>query len=76
VLLRVDPQQLDDVLARWNAAYAAQDEALAIDGKTLRNAIDRDARRCHVLSVVGHQSGTASPKKLNRNIRLVFDTRA
>jgi hypothetical protein len=63
VLIRVDPHALDQALARWNATYAAQDEALAIDGKTLRNAIDSDGRQCHVLSVVGHQSATPITQK-------------
>jgi hypothetical protein len=63
VRMRVDPQQLDQALARWNVAYAAHDQALAIDGKTLRNAIDGDGRQCHVLSAVGHQSGSTLAQK-------------
>ena len=39
VLIRVDPDRLDQALRAWNAQFAAEDEGLAIDGKTLCNAI-------------------------------------
>ena len=42
VLVRVDPDQLDRALQRFNAAHGADDEALAIDGKTMRNAVYTD----------------------------------
>ena len=63
LLIRVDPDHLDRALQRWNAQYGEQDEALAIDGKTMCNAIDSGGRQTHVLSVVGHQSGTALTQK-------------
>ena len=44
VLVRVDPAQLDRALQRWNDAHGAADEVLAIDGKTMCNAIYTDAR--------------------------------
>ena len=56
VLVRVDPAELDAALQRWNADFAAADDSLAVDGKTLCNAIDADGRQCHVLSAVGHNS--------------------
>ncbi len=59
VLIRVDPQQLDRALKRWNAAHGDADEALAIDGKTLCNALDEHGRQTHVMSVVGHDTHTA-----------------
>ncbi len=40
VLVRVDPVAFDQALQRWNEAHGAADERLAIDGKTMRNAID------------------------------------
>jgi len=40
VLIRVEPTHLDRALRRWNEVYAGQDESLAIDGKTMCNAID------------------------------------
>lgn len=56
VLTRVDPLLLDRALQAWNAQYAADDEGLAIDGKTMCNAIDEEARQTHILSAVGHQT--------------------
>ena len=54
VLVRVDPAELAAALQRWSADFAAADDSLAVDGKTLCNAIDADGRQCHVLSAVGH----------------------
>jgi hypothetical protein len=56
VLMRADPAELDQALQRWNAHYGAVDESLAIDGKTMCNAIDETGRQTHIMSVVGHQS--------------------
>jgi hypothetical protein len=63
VLIRVDPAQLDRALQRWNAAYGKADEGLAIDGKTLCNAIDAAGHQTHVISVVGHQTQTCYTQK-------------
>jgi hypothetical protein len=54
--MRTDPAELDQALQRWNAHYGAVDESLAIDGKTMCNAIDETGRQTHIMSVVGHQS--------------------
>jgi hypothetical protein len=62
VLVRVDPDALSAALQRWNLQYA-DDEALAIDGKTLCHAIDDDGRQTHVLGVVGHHSHTGYTQK-------------
>ena len=56
VLIRVDPGRLDRALQRWNQAYAQQDESLAIDGKTMCNAIDDQGYQTHIMSAIGHQS--------------------
>ena len=56
VLIRVGPVELDQAFQHWNTHYGAIDESLAIDGKTLCNAIDEAGRQTHVMSVVGHQS--------------------
>ncbi len=56
VLMRVDPVHLDRALQRWNDAYGQQDESLAIDGKTMCNAIDNQGYQTHIMSAVGHQS--------------------
>ena len=42
VLVRVDPDQLDRALQRFHAARGDDGEAIAIDGKTMRNAIHTD----------------------------------
>ena len=63
VLIRVDPVHLDRALQRWNQHYAEQDESLAIDGKTMRNAIDDQGYQTHILSVVGHQSKNCYTQK-------------
>lgn len=54
VLVRVEPGELDRALQRWNETYATQDESLAIDGKTMCNAIDDDGHQIHIMSAVGH----------------------
>jgi hypothetical protein len=48
---------------RWNETYAERDESLAIDGKTMCNAIDDQGHQTHVLSVVGHQSKNCYTQK-------------
>ena len=62
-LIRVDPEQLDLALQGWNEQFAEADESLAIDGKTLCNAIDEAGRQTHILGVVGHQTGRCHTKK-------------
>ena len=56
VLVRVDPVHLDQALQRWNACYGETDEALAIDGKTMRGAVDDEGRQTHILGLVGHET--------------------
>ena len=56
VMIRVDPEHLDHALQRWNEAYGQQDESLAIDGKTMKNAIDEQGHQTHIMSAIGHES--------------------
>ena len=64
VLIRVDPEALDRALHRWNARYGPVDERLAIEGQTMRHAIEGAGHPTHVMSVGGHTSTTGStPKK-------------
>jgi len=56
VLVRVDPVKLDLALQQWNAAFAKEDQSLAIDGKTMCNAIDAAGQQTHIMSVVGHET--------------------
>jgi hypothetical protein len=63
VLIRVDPAALDRAIQQWNQAYGSQDESLAIDGKTMRNAIDEHGRQIHIMSVVGQQTHACYTQK-------------
>ncbi len=63
VLVRVDPIELDQALQRWNEEYGSVDESLAIDGKTMCNAIDEDGRQVHIMSAIGHQSSQCYTQK-------------
>lgn len=63
VLIRVEPASLDRALQRWNETYAGEDESLAIDGKTLCNALDDQGHPTHVMSVVGHETQTCYTQK-------------
>jgi len=63
VLIRVDPAHLDRALRRWNEACAGEDESLAIDGKTMCNALDAPGHPTHVMSVVRHQTQTCYTQK-------------
>ena len=56
VLIRVKPSELDQALQQWNVQYGTIDESLAIDGKTMCNAIDDTGKQTHIMSAVGHQS--------------------
>lgn len=56
VLMRVNPTDLDAALQGWNAVHGIADESLAIDGKTMCNAIDDQGRQAHIMSVIGHDS--------------------
>jgi hypothetical protein len=63
VLIRVDPEHLDRALQRWNHAYAQDDKSLAIDGKTMCNAIDDHGYPTHIMSGIGHQSKNCYTQK-------------
>ncbi len=56
VLIKVDPDCLNKALIQWNNEYGIKDESLAIDGKTMCNAIDDNGRQAHIMSAVGHES--------------------
>lgn len=63
VLMRVEPEALDQALGVWNALWAPRDRSLAIDGKTLRRATDEQGLQVHVMSAVGHESKAAYTQK-------------
>jgi hypothetical protein len=56
LLIRIQPAELDRALQKWNDTYGRQDESLAIDGKTMCNALDDQGRQTHIMSVVGHET--------------------
>jgi hypothetical protein len=66
LMVRVDPDHLDRALQNWNTQFAPDDESLAIDGKTMCNAIDEDGRQTHIMSIVGHESNTCHTQKKSR----------
>lgn len=70
-LQRVDPQALDRLVGGWLGARQppaadgtaaddspVDDQAVAVDGKTLRGAVDADGRRVHLLAALHQQQGT------------------
>ena len=63
LLIRVDPAQLDAALRAWHETHGPSDSALAIDGKTLRGAIDDEGCQAHVLGIVGHDTRVAWGQK-------------
>jgi len=63
VLIRVDPTHLDRAFQRWNETYAEEDKSLAIDGKTMRNAIDAEGNQTQIMSAIGHQTGICYTQK-------------
>jgi hypothetical protein len=63
VLIRVDPSHLDHALQKWNEIHGQKDESLAIDGKTMCNAIDEQGYRTHIMSAIGHQTKNCYTQK-------------
>ena len=63
VLIRVAPDALDAGLQKWHAIYGNQDRSLAVDGKTMCNAIDDEGNQTHIMSVVGHETAACYTQK-------------
>ena len=62
-LVRIEPEALDRALNTWNQAWGQHDTALAMDGKTMKNAIDGEGRQAHIMSVIGHASSLCHTQK-------------
>ena len=62
-LVRIEPDALDRALNAWNQAWGKHDKALAMDGKTMKNAIDDAGRQAHIMSVIGHESNLCHTQK-------------
>lgn len=56
VLIRVNPDELNKAIQDWNSQMIPVDATLAIDGKTMCNALDEEGRRTQIVSIVGQQS--------------------
>jgi len=67
VLIKISPEALDQALRQWSMRYAKLDESLAIDGKTMRSAIDGEGQQTHIMSAVGHQSLACYTQKKSGN---------
>jgi len=68
-LVRIEPGALDQALNAWNQAWSARDEALAIDGKTMKNAIEASGQQVHIMSVIGHESTCCYAQKKSARYR-------
>lgn len=62
-LVRVEPGTLDRAIAAWQMAHTPAQEALSIDGKTMKGCVDAQARQTHIMSVVGHESTVCIAQK-------------
>lgn len=66
-LTRIQPDALDKAINTWKKNGEKDDSALAIDGKTMKNAVDPDGSQTHIMSVIGHDSNHCyTQKKLER----------
>ena len=63
ILIRVDADQLNKSFQLWNEKYAEEDETLAIDGKTMKAAIDGNGKQIHIMSAVGHKTKACYTQK-------------
>lgn len=63
VLIRVDPTLLDRALQQWHAAFGEEDQCIAVDGKTMCNAIDDAGQQTHIMSAVGHKTALCYTQK-------------
>lgn len=63
VLSRVQPAHVDRAIQNWNRQFGREDSSLALDGKTMRNAIDASGSATHIMSVVGHDTATVYAQK-------------
>ena len=68
-LVRIEPGALDRALDAWSQAWATREEALAIDGKTMKNATDDTGQQTHIMSVIGHESSHCHTQKKSAHCR-------
>ena len=65
VLAAIKPAEFEACLLSWITALheVTEGELVAIDGKTMCNAIDEEDRQTHILGAVGHQTRTCHTQK-------------
>jgi len=63
ILVRVDPDDLNKALQNWNSVHGEDDESMAIDGKTMCNAIDQKGKQTHIMSAIGHNTNNCYTQK-------------
>jgi hypothetical protein len=63
VMIRVDPAHLNRALQHYHQAFTQDDTVLAIDGKTMCNALDPNGQQTHVMGVIGHHTKTCYTQK-------------
>ena len=62
----IDPEEFEAAFRRWASTLVpnlGRDAVVAIDGKTMRNAVDDTGRQVHIMGVVGHQSKQSYTQK-------------
>ena len=67
VLVRVDPDQLDRALQRFHAERGSPDDAIAIDGKTMRNAIHTDEEEAAAAEPAANGAAEPAVGKIGEN---------
>ena len=62
-IVKVAPEELDAALRAWFSAHGHDDASLAIDGKTMKGAVDEAGRQVHILGACGHETAIAWGQK-------------
>lgn len=62
-LVRIDPYALNRALQTWEQANLQSHEPLALDGKTMKGAVDEEGYKTHILSLIGHTSNSCYAQK-------------
>lgn len=62
-LTRINPDAMDQAINTWKQKEKKNEEALAIDGKTMKNAVDDEGSQTHIMSVIGHDSNHCYTQK-------------
>ena len=65
-IVKVAPEELDAALRAWFSAHGHDDASLAIDGKTMKGAVDEAGRQVHILGACGHETADRLVAKKNR----------